>query len=181
MEQTAGDSNAVSTKPTLYLMMGFPGSGKTTTAKIIHDLTGAVHLWADQERRERFGDTYRPEDSEALYFDLNHRTAELLHAGKSVVFDTNFNFRKDRDFLRDVAAMAGADVKLIWLRTNITLAKDRATGQLQAVHNGFNAQMEDTTFMRIASNLELPSGDEQAIVLDGTKITPDYVKQMLGL
>jgi predicted kinase len=162
-------------------MMGFPGAGKTTTARIIHDLTGAVHLWADQERRERFGDTYRPEDSEQLYEALNHRTAELLHAGKSVVFDTNFNFRKDRDFLRDVAAMANADVKLIWLRTNVSLAKERATDQLQAIRNGYNANMEDTTFNRIAEHLEMPSGDEHPVVLDGTKITPEYVQQMLDL
>lgn len=162
-------------------MMGFPGSGKTTTAKIIHNLTGAEHIWADQVRRERFGETYRPEDSRALYEQLNHHTAELLHSGKSVVFDTNFNFKKDRDFLRDVAAMANADTKLIWLRTNVSIAKERATGQLQAIRNGYNANMEDSTFNRIAEHLEMPSGDEHTIVLDGTKITPEYVKQMLGL
>lgn len=166
---------------TLYLMVGFPGSGKTTTAKIISDLTGAVHLWADQERRDRYGETYRPEDSAELYNLLNRRTAELLHAGKSVVFDTNFNIRKDRNYLRDIAAMAGADVKIVWLKTNIGVAKERATGQLQAIRNGYNTTMEDATFARIASQMELPGGDEHPIELDGTKITPQYVKESLGL
>ena len=31
-------------KPTLFMMFGYPGAGKTTTAEIINELTGAEHL-----------------------------------------------------------------------------------------------------------------------------------------
>ena len=85
-------------KPTLYLMLGYPGAGKTTTSKVIHALSGAVHLWADQIRRERFGaPTYSHEENLELYDYLNELTSELLRTGQSVIFDTNFNFYKDRE------------------------------------------------------------------------------------
>src|SRR5262245_4051522 len=90
--------------PTLYLMLGYPGSGKTTTAKVIHALNGAVHLWADHIRRERFGTpSYTHKENLDLYNHMNELTGELLAAGNSVIFDTNFNFYKDREHLRDIA------------------------------------------------------------------------------
>ena len=74
-------------QPVLYLMVGYPGSGKTTAALMIHELTGAVHLWADKIRRERFGQpTYSHEENVELYNHINELTAELLRAGNSVIF-----------------------------------------------------------------------------------------------
>lgn len=109
-------------------MLGYPGAGKTTTAKVIHELTGAVHLWADQIRRERFGEpTYTHQENLELYDYLNELTAELLRTGQDVIFDTNFNFYKDRQRLRDIAKQYQADTQLIWVTTPKTLAKERAT------------------------------------------------------
>ena len=86
---------------TLYLFVGYPGSGKTTAANIICKLTGAEHIWADRERQKMFGrPTHSPQESAALYHRLNERTRQLLLQDKSVVFDTNFNYRRDRDHLR---------------------------------------------------------------------------------
>jgi hypothetical protein len=36
-------------------------------------------------------------------------------------------------------------------------------------------------FDHIASKLEAPGQEENVVILDGTKITPDYVKSQLGL
>lgn len=167
---------------TLYLMLGYPGAGKTTTAKIIHELTGAVHLWADQIRRERFETpTYSHHENIELYKHLNQLTEELLAAGNSVVFDTNFNFYKDRQHLRDIAATHGADSKLIWITTKRDTAKMRATENARKQTTRVLGDMPPEDFDRMAKNLEPPHDNEAYTAIDGTKVTADYIREQLGL
>jgi predicted kinase len=174
------------TKPTLYLMLGLPGAGKTTASKIIHQLTGAVHLWADQERRELFGvPSYSHDENLDLYDQLNSETTSLLSAGKSVVYDTNFGFYKDRELMRSIANQASAEIKLIWVVAAQKLAEERATNATERhpsrVLGDHNGNMPLQKFRHIQANFEAPHDNEDYIELDGTKITPDYVASKLGL
>src|SRR4051812_30193782 len=91
-------------KPVLYVMVGYPGSGKTTIAQLLHNLTGARHIWADKERMARFD---HPEHTRAqslkLYEQLNEVARKMLESGDSVIYDTNFSFRRDRQRMRQLA------------------------------------------------------------------------------
>ena len=166
--------------PTLYLMLGYPGSGKTTTSKAIHRLTGAVHLWADHERWQRFErPTYSHQENLELYADLNKRTDELLGEGKSVIFDTNFNFYKDRQKMRDLAARHNAGVKLLWVTTPRPIARQRATENAHAQDTRVLGDMPAEQFDRMAGNLQPPRADEAPIEVDGTRIADDYISQLL--
>lgn len=168
-------------QPTLYLMLGYPGAGKTTTAKIIHDLTGAVHLWADQIRNERFPNpTHSHQENLALYDYLNELTAELLATGQSVIFDTAFNFYKDRQRLRDIANQHQAQVKLIWVQAEKDLAKQRATHPQHAGDNTYPQAMPVERFNRISNDLEEPRADETYTAVDGTKITKEYIASLIN-
>lgn len=167
-------------KPTLYLMLGYPGAGKTTTAKIIHDLTGAVHLWADQIRNERFPNpTHSHQENLELYDHLNQLTAELLRTGQSVIFDTAFNFYKDRLHLRRIAEQHRADVKLVWVQADKNLAKQRATHPDHANSNTYPQAMPVDRFVRISADLEEPHDNESFIIVDGTKVTSEYIAELL--
>ena len=169
-------------KATLYLMLGYPGAGKTTTAKIIADLTGAVHLWADNERRRRYGEpTYAHEENLHLYGILNEETAQLLAQGQSVIFDTGFNYYADRQRLRRIAESHGADCLVVWLTTHKQVAKERATNNAHLQETRVLGNFKETDFERISENLEPPRPDEEYVELDGTKITPEYVTEQLQL
>lgn len=162
-------------------MLGFPGAGKTTTAKVIHEITGAVHLWADQIRRERFEEpTYSHEENIQLYDYLNELTAELLRTGQSVIFDTNFNFYKDRERLREIAKEHNAKTILLWVKTPKELAKERATQDAHSQDTRVLGNIPTEDFDRMASNLQEPRANEAHTVVDGTKVTRDYISKLLN-
>lgn len=166
-------------KPTLYLMIGYPGAGKTTVANIIAEQTGAVHLMADAERHKLFPNpTHSPEESIKLYDDLNERTWQLLKHGKSVVFDTNFNFHADRLKLRKLAENAGADTEIIWVTVDVNEAKKRAV-HTEYKRNGYSASMTEEHFNEIVSKLEPPAEDEKVIKIDGTNLDREDLIKLL--
>lgn len=168
------------TQPILFLLVGYPGSGKTTTSKYIHELTGAEHIWADRERREMFGEpTHTQEESRELYNHLNDMTDHLLAAGKSVIFDTNFNFYKDRQHLRDIAASRHAKTVVVWITTPKETAKQRAVHE-RTLRNYYEYILPEADFERLSNHLEPPREDERPIKLDGTRISLEIVRQALA-
>lgn len=159
----------VSNKKCLYLLIGYPGAGKSTVGRIISQHTGAVHLVADFERHKMFPDPQHTEDeSLELYQALNSKTEQLLAEGKSVVFDTNFNFKHDRDHLREIATRNDAETLVIWVQIDKKLAKQRAVGTHET-RNGYMTVMSEERFNKIVSKLE-PPFDEKFIKIDGTNI-----------
>lgn len=170
------------TKLTLYLFMGYPGAGKTTVAKLIHQETGAVHLWADHERRDMFETvTHSQHESLELYNRLNQRTEQLLAAGQSVIFDTNFNYRRDRDYLRQIAARHGAEVVVIWMVTPKDVARQRATHDLHREQNRYHQTMSEGEFEKLSNHQEEPGKDENFIKIDGTELDKQEAMRQLSL
>lgn len=167
---------------TLYLMVGYPGSGKTTVSQFLHELTGAEHLWADHERSQMFSTpTHNHQENVTLYAELNTRTRDLLRAGKSVIFDTNFNFYKDRKKLRIIAAKEHVPTIVIWVQTPIELARERATKQSHGKKTRLWGNMPAERFAHIASNLQAPLPEEHAIIISGEHIDKSNVIAALGL
>lgn len=169
-------------KPTLYLFVGYPGAGKTTIAKIIADATDGVHLWADFERHIMFGaPTHSRQESRELYRHLNTVADELLAQGKCVIYDTNFNFREDRDYMREIAAKHGATVRVVWITTPRDIAKHRATEDSDGKPTRIWGNMKLPDFNRLSDNLQTPDDDEDVVQIDGSDINAAGVKQKLGL
>jgi predicted kinase len=164
----------------LYLLIGYPGAGKTTVAKIIHEATGAVHLWSDIERHKMFGHpTHSEAESLQLYDELNRRTEVLLAEGRSAVFDTNFNFYEDRRKLREIADRQGAETVVIWITIPEQLARARAIGT-SLKRNGYHTRMTKEHFNEIVSKLEPPTKDEKIIKIDGTKLDRKTILALLS-
>lgn len=163
---------------TLLLMLGYPGSGKTTAAKTLCQLTDAVHIWADDERAKRFTQpTHSRTETNALYAALNEQVRQLLQTGKSALFDANFNRYRDRQRLRRIAASCGAQTIIVWMRVPETTALQRATRP----DSNRTFQVSEKDFWRMARNLQPPREDEPYITLDGTKlITQELLQQKLA-
>lgn len=162
-------------------MLGYPGAGKTTTAKLVAELTGARHIWADQQRRVSFGvPTYSRAENDQLYAALNQEAVDTLRGGTSVVFDTGFNERADRDHLRQLAQSVGASSLILWVAVPPEVARDRATTDAHLQDSRALGDMSPADFERLRAKLEPPTADEPYIQLDGTQISTEYVQHQLN-
>lgn len=162
--------------------MGYPGSGKTTAANLICELTGAEHIWADRERQKMFGrPTHSHEESGRLYRELNQRTKHLLANDRDVVFDTNFNYRVDREHLKKIAKSADAKTVIIQMTTPEALARERALAGRHASRNKMPETMSPQTFERIVHHRQPLTNEDTPILLKGEDLTLESVKKALGL
>jgi predicted kinase len=98
--------------PRLVLMCGLPGAGKTTEARRLGKDLGAVRL-APDEWMDALGidlwDEARRTGLERIFWDL---AQELLRLGTSVILESGFWLRSDRDEKRTGAHAIGAAVEL---------------------------------------------------------------------
>ena len=105
----------------------------------------------------------------------------LLGDGQSVIFDTNFNFRKDRKHMRELAEKHDTECKLIWIKTDKATSFKRATIDTHLQPTRVLGDIPKDAFDRMAKNLQPPNADESPVILDGRSITPEYVAKQLGL
>jgi len=85
------------------MMVGLPGSGKSTTAeKLSKELEVRIHA-SDQIRKELYGDESIAGDNQKVFSILHNRIRDDLRNGKSVIYDaTNINSKKRRNFLKEI-------------------------------------------------------------------------------
>ncbi len=163
----------------LYLMLGYPGAGKTTTAGLLSEVTGAVRLSSDEFRFRMFEKpTFSQAEHDALYRTLDFITELLLGHGVSVIYDANLNHYEHRRDKYAICKRTQATPVLLWLQTPRELAKERAIHEDRA---RFALQDEslEVMFERITSVFEGPREGEAPISLDGTHVTQASLRQLL--
>ncbi len=164
---------------TLYLMLGYPGAGKTTTAKIIAELTGAVRLSSDELRQELFEQpTFSQTEHQRLYQELDARTEQLLSADKSVIYDANLNRYAHRQEKYQICERAGAKSLLVWLRTPKEIAKARAMdpGRRHLIPRD---ETPEAMFERIAEIIQPPQANEVYVEINGQDVSRESVARAL--
>jgi predicted kinase len=103
-------------KPTLYLICGLPGAGKTTLARQIERDRRALRLTPDEWIVQLFGtamtqaelDSHR-DPVERLQWEVASRA---LSAGVNVILDWGFWSRREREDFRSRAAAVGAQTEV---------------------------------------------------------------------
>ncbi len=166
-------------KPTLHLMVGLPGAGKSTLAKRLQTLTGATRLSSDEFRLLLFPQpTFTQSEHDGLYDILDHNVEHLLAAGKDVIYDANLNRRKHRDEKYKIAAKYNAKVVLWWPQVPKKYAKQRRADSQN--HDLIpEGETSERMFDRVVSVFEPPQADEKYIEVDGHDIKPAVISAKL--
>ena len=80
----------------LYMLIGLPGSGKTTWAHNNANIFKADIVSSDEFRQKLFGDEADQSHNSEVFTAMNNATIKILNSGKNVIYDaTNLN-RKNR-------------------------------------------------------------------------------------
>ena len=167
-------------KPTLHLLMGLPGAGKTTFAKHLEHITGAQRLSSDEVRLKLFPrPCFSQDEHDHLYHDLDLEVEDSLASGKSVIYDANLNRRQHRQEKYTLAKKYDATVILWWIQAPEPLAMKRRVDEQNHLLLP-EGETPQRMFERIAAILEAPDSAEPHTIVNGTIITDDYVRELLA-
>jgi len=100
---------------TLFLLVGLPGSGKTTLARTLERDRGALRLSPDEWMARIVGDGYDADRRVAVQKVQWEIAQRVLSLGVDVVLEFGFFRRQERDFHRAGAEALGAAVRVCFL------------------------------------------------------------------
>ena len=102
-------------RPTLYVMCGLSGSGKTSTAKKIAKSNNAVIVSSDEIREEIAGTVEDQSKNNEVFQIFHKRIKDNLVSGKSVIADaTNLTMKSRR---RILSPLQGMDIRKVCVIT----------------------------------------------------------------
>lgn len=110
----------------LIIICGLQGTGKTTVAKKIEEMTNAILLRTDVIRQKMFEDPkYTEEEKQKVYNEMFSRARNLLSEDKNVIMDATFSKRKNRKEANKIAEEHDSNFKIIKVVCPPKLVKGR--------------------------------------------------------
>jgi predicted kinase len=116
--------------PTLAVVCGLPGVGKTTVAEDIAERLDGRLLRTDVIRKEILDDPdYTEEESRMVYRELFERASDAVADGRSVVLDGTFKDAADRERAADLSESLDARFRLVKVECDESVVRDRIAGR----------------------------------------------------
>lgn len=172
------------TQPTLYIMQGVSGSGKSYYAHQIHLQTGAIVANSDRERKRLYGihpqhrvtqaekrQLYSSEMNQATYQRLQQACQSALQAGLSVVADATFLQARSRQNFIALAQSFGLPYLVVCIEPDATQAKELISQRQQRNDDPSDASAD--IMQHQLTQFEPPSASENHLCLAMKSHLPD--------
>ena len=90
-------------KPSMIMLVGIPGSGKSTYANKLAKEINAIVLSSDSLREEMFGDVNDQGHNEEVFKELHARSKNLLSTLNNIIYDaTNIKIKNRQSYLNEL-------------------------------------------------------------------------------
>jgi predicted kinase len=155
-------------RPTLFLTVGLPATGKTTAARRIEVEQKALRLTKDEWVKALYGHENPSSAQDVIEGRLIQIALRALALGTNVVIDYGLWGRDERSALRQAAAELGATVEMHYFELTAAEQRNRLDRRLtEASHTTW--QMSDEELARWAADIDVPTPGE----LDGSEPIDD--------
>lgn len=164
--------------PSVIILLGPIGAGKSYFARQLADEIGIVRLNADAIRLAMYGSVeaireqngFSTQANRKLWGVMNYFVRESLHRGQSVIYDTmRFNSLRARQALKKLVKPYGANIIVVWVTIDFSLAAERAqTRAAQEDQLKLSKEKVEEILRQHNSHFHPPGPDEIVVKVDGT-------------
>lgn len=102
--------------PTLYILIGVPGSGKSTYAEELFQKSerGIALVSSDQIRKSLYGNESCQDNPKKVFSIAHQAIKDMLASGRDVIFDATNIYAKDRmDLIRKVCFEVKKEIRFV--------------------------------------------------------------------
>ena len=112
-------------RPKFIMLVGIPGSGKSTHAKCLARNANAIHLSSDSIRAELYGDEATQGNPSEVFEIMHKRTLEALANGNNVIYDATNITRRDRaSILSKIPKYVQTECHIVWAPIETCIERD---------------------------------------------------------
>ncbi len=156
-------------KPTLFMVYGFPGAGKTYFGRLLCEELQAAHINSERIRQELFDEPrYDAQENRIVKQLMIYMTEEFLGAGLSVVFDMNAMRMSNRRELRELARKHKTASVLVWFQIDTESAFARVVVRdRRKADDKYSIPLDRTSFDALVANMQNPDSTEDYLVVSG--------------
>lgn len=157
--------------PSLFLLYGFPGAGKTYFARQLCEELQAAHIQGDRIRFELFDQPrYDRQENDIVSHLMAYMAEEFLQAGISVVFDVNAMRATQRRELREMSRKLKATTILVWFQIDTESAFTRVIKRDRRKQDDkYATPIDRSTFDSVINAMQNPAPTEEYMVISGKR------------
>lgn len=178
-------------RPSLILLVGIPGSGKTYYAKeYVKFNDNTVHLSSDSIRKELWGDEAIQGDNNEVFSLMQSRAIEALNNGQNVIWDSTNMTRKERAYIISACPkFVQIEAHIIWAPIEDCIrrdaARERTVGKevIDKMLKRFQAPYYDENIdnIEVVKSIEFASRTYELMLVDKMKISHDNPHHTLNI